>query len=175
MQLFTMGSDTKYRVFFNELESKNIVKSLGKNNISIRNIDLCSYIEKALPELFKECSNKRVMVLNILNDGPYISAVVLVQDINAVFPNPKEKKHLVKVTKVIFEDGNAFKEWLLDKDYSYKVVYVTSKNKVKVAIFNMKVADEMSLAKYGAEINSVGDILSFMLIETKYKLEKCFQ
>ena len=77
--------------------------------------------------------------------------------------------------KVIFEDGNAFKEWLLDKDYSYKVVYVTSKNKVKVAIFNMKVADEMSLAKYGAEINSVGDILSFMLIETKYKLEKCFQ
>ena len=175
MQLFTMGPNTKYRVFFNELESNNIVKSLGKKNVSIRNIDLCSYIETVLPILFNECKNKRVMVLNIYNDRPYISAVVLVQDVNALFPTPKEKHHLIKVTKVVFENGSDFKSWLLDKKYSYKVVYVNSKNKVKVAIFNMKVADEMNLAQYGAEINSVSDILSFMLIETKYKLEKCFQ
>ena len=175
MQLFTMGSNTKYRVFFNELESNNIVKSLGKKNVSIRNIDLCSYIETVLPILFNECKNKRVMVLNICHDRPYISAIVLVQDIDAKFPTPKEKKHLLKVTKVSFTDGNAFKDWLLDKDYSYKVVYVSRNNKVKVAIFNMRESDEMKLAQYGAKIVTVYDVLRYMLSETMYKLEKCFQ
>lgn len=175
MQLFNMGSDIKYRIFFNELETHNIEKSLGKDNISIRNTRLCAHIEKNAPKLFEEFKNKRVMVLNICHDRPYISAVVLVQDIDAKFPTPKEKKHLIKVTKVSFTDGSAFKDWLLDKDYSYKVVYVSKNNKVKVAIFNMRESDEMNLAQYGAEINTVYDIISYMLSETMYKLERCFQ
>ena len=175
MQLFNMGSETKFRVFFNELETHNIEKSLGSENISIRNITLCEHIEKIVPSLFEEFSHKRVMVLNICHDRPYISAIVLVQDIDAKFPTPKEKKHLLKVTKVSFTDGNAFKDWLLDKDYSYKVVYVSRNNKVKVAIFNMRESDEMKLAQYGAKIVTVYDVLRYMLSETMYKLEKCFQ
>lgn len=175
MQLFNMGSTTKFRVFLNELETHNIEKSLGSDNISIRNIRLCEYIEKTVPNLFEEFSHKRVMVLNICHDRPYISAIVLVQDIDAKFPTPKEKRHLLKVTKVSFTDGNAFKDWLLDKDYAYKVVYVSKNNKVKVAIFNMRESDEMDLAKYGAKINTVYDIIRYMLSETMYKLEKCFQ
>ena len=175
MQLFNMGSETKFRVFFNELESHNIEKSLGSENISIRNITLCEHIEKIVPSLFEEFSHKRVMVLNICNERPYISAIVLVQYIDAKFPTPKEKKHLLKVTKVSFTDGNTFKDWLLDKDYSYKVVYVSRNNKIKVAIFNMKESDEMTLAQYGAKIVNVYDILRYMLSETMYKLEKCFQ
>lgn len=175
MQLFNMGSETKFRVFFNELESHNIEKSLGSESISIRNITLCEHIEKIVPSLFEEFSHKRVMVLNICNERPYISAIVLVQDIDAKFPTPKEKKHLLKVTKVSFTDGNTFKDWLLDKDYSYKVVYVSRNNKIKVAIFNMKESDEMTLAQYGAKIVNVYDILRYMLSETMYKLEKCFQ
>ena len=48
-------------------------------------------------------------------------------------------------------------------------------NKVKVAIFNMRESDEMKLAQYGAKIVTVYDVLRYMLSETMYKLEKCFQ
>jgi hypothetical protein len=168
-----MGSDTKFRVFFSELETNNLIKILG-DNISIRNIQLCSFIEEMLPKLFEECANKRVMVLNINNDRPYITAVVLLQDINASFMKPKEKNHFFKVTKVTFENGNAFKKWLLGKDYLYKVVHI-SKNKVKVALFNMRQDDEMTLAQVGAKINNIGNIAQYILVETAYKLEKCFE
>ena len=55
MQLCHMMSDNKYRVYFNEKESKNIRLTLG-NDISIRNVSLCYYIEKTLPNCFDvEC------------------------------------------------------------------------------------------------------------------------
>ena len=135
MQLFNMGSETKFRVFFNELESHNIEKSLGSESISIRNITLCEHIEKIVPSLFEEFSHKRVMVLNICNERPYISAIVLVQDIDAKFPTPKEKKHLLKVTKVSFPykenitntsggGGNQiYLECEVDEDVTYTVIY----------------------------------------------------
>lgn len=172
MQLYTMGSDTKYRVFFNELETNNLVKILG-DDISIRNLQLCSYIENKLPELFDICNKKRIMVLNIYNDRPYITAIVLLQDIDADFLKPKEKNHFFKVTQVSFENGSAFKKWLLDKEYLYKIINISPKD-VKVIIFNMKESDEMTLAQVGAKINTVCNLAKYIIIETAGKLEKCF-
>ena len=99
MQLFTMGSDTKYRVFFNELESKNIVKSLGKNNISIRNIDLCSYIEKALPELYKDKTAGFV----IYNPGT-LKVLNIICAIISLFKGFIE----VSVKTIIYSSGSTF-------------------------------------------------------------------
>ena len=176
MQLYNdYNSKDKFKVIFNEIETSNIKHSLGDSNISIRNLVLCYYIEKRLPKLFGECSNKRVMVLNIQNDDRYITALVLLQDITAGFIKPKEKSNLFRVTEVTFENGKAFKKWLLNskKEYAYKITEVTSRS-VKVIIFNMSKFDELSVSEVGAQINIVCSIAKYILLETAEKLEKCF-
>ena len=111
------------------------------------------------------------MVLNIYNERPYITAVVLLQDIDISFAKPKDKKWMLKATNISFCDGNAFKKWLLDKDYNYKIISV-KRNKVKVVIFNMTSKDEMNLADSDAKINATGNIAKYILLETMYRLEK---
>ena len=172
MQLYQAETDTKYRVFFNELETNNLEKIMG-DDISIRNVQLCAYLEDTLPKAFSECIGKRVMVLNIYNERPYITAVVLLQDIDISFAKPKDKKWMLKATNISFCDGNAFKKWLLDKDYNYKIISL-KRNKVKVVIFNMTSKDEMNLADSDAKINATGNIAKYILLETMYRLEKCF-
>ena len=49
MQLYQAETDTKYRVFFNELETNNLEKIMG-DDISIRNVQLCAYLEDTLPK-----------------------------------------------------------------------------------------------------------------------------
>lgn len=172
MQLYNTDSNTKFRIFFNELETNNLEKILG-DDISVRNLQLCSYIEETLPKVFNECNGKRVMVLNVYNDRPYITALVLIQDINVEFPKPKEKSCLLKATNISFSDGKTFKKWLYDKNYFYKIINVTS-NKIKVVVFNMSKKDEMDLAQVDARINATGNIAKYIYLETAYKLEKCF-
>ena len=101
MQLYQAETDTKYRVFFNELETNNLEKIMG-DDISIRNVQLCAYLEDTLPKAFSECIGKRVMVLNIYNERPYITAVVLLQDIDISFAKPKDKKCMLKATNISF-------------------------------------------------------------------------
>ena len=74
MQLYQAETDTKYRVFFNELETNNLEKIMG-DDISIRNVQLCAYLEDTLPKAFSECIGKRVMVLNIYNERDRKSVV----------------------------------------------------------------------------------------------------
>ena len=57
MQLYQAETDTKYRVFFNELETNNLEKIMG-DDISIRNVQLCAYLEDTLPKAFSECIGK---------------------------------------------------------------------------------------------------------------------
>lgn len=174
MQLFNIQeSKTKYRVFFDELETNNLVKIAG-DDISIRNLQLCSYLEKVLPSSFEECRQKRIMVLNIVNDRPYITALVLLQDINTDFIQPKEKNHFFKVTQITFNSGSAFKNWLLDRDYTYRIISISPKH-VKVIVFNMKEFDEMTLAQLGAKINTICNLAEYVFMQTAYKLEKCFE
>lgn len=171
MQLCKTGKGTKYRIYFTELETNNLIKILG-DNISIRNIQLCSYIEKTLPKNFDICNNKRIMVLNIFNNALNISADVLLQDINVEFLKPKEKFHYFKITKINFKDGYVFKNWLLGKNYSYKIVDVAHNNNVKVLIYNMTENDEMNLSEIGAEIEESCNIAKYFIVHTAYKLEK---
>ena len=42
---------------FNELETNNLEKILG-DDISVKNLQLCSYIEETLPKFFNECNGK---------------------------------------------------------------------------------------------------------------------
>lgn len=173
MQLYNTENNTKFRVFFNELETNNLEKILG-DNISIRNIQLCAYLEETLPKIFSECTGKRVMVLNIYNERPYITALILTQDININFNKPKEKNCKLKLTNISFSNANTFKKWLYDKNYYYKIIDITN-NKIKVAVFNMSKKDEMALAQVDARINSTGNIAKYIFLETAYKLEKCFE
>ena len=131
--------------------------------------------EKRLPKIFEECSNKRVMVLNIQNDDRYITALVLLQDINASFIKPKEKNSLFKATQITFQNAKSFKKWLLNRKrvYTYKITDNTSKS-VKVVIFNMSKLDELSVSEVGAQINNVCSIAKYILLETAEKFEKCF-
>lgn len=87
MRICRTFSEEKLRVF-DDVESNNIKKAF-KGNISIRNVNLCYFIENTLPK-FKECNGKRVMVLNIQNDTS-VNALVLLQDIDEQFNIPKEK------------------------------------------------------------------------------------
>ena len=171
MQLCETGKRTKYRIYFNELETNNLIKILG-NNISIRNIQLCSYIEKILPKNFDICNNKRIMVLNIFNNALNISADVLLQDINVEFLKPKEKFHYFKITQITFKDGYVFKNWLLQNKYSYKIIDVAHNNNVKVLIYNMTENDEMHLSEIGAEIEESCNMAKYLILHTADKLEK---
>lgn len=176
MQLYNdFNSKDKFKVIFDEVETSNMKRSLGDSNISIRNLVLCYYIEKRLPKIFEECSNKRVMVLNIQNDDRYITALVLLQDINASFIKPKEKNSLFKATQITFQNAKSFKKWLLNRKrvYTYKITDNTSKS-VKVVIFNMSKLDELSVSEVGAQINNVCSIAKYILLETAEKFEKCF-
>lgn len=108
MRICRTFSEEKLRVFFDDVESNNIKKAF-KGNISIRNVNLCYFIENTLPK-FKECNGKRVMVLNIQNDTS-VNALVLLQDIDEQFNIPKEKSYWFKISEISFEDGKSFKEW----------------------------------------------------------------
>ncbi len=172
MQLFTTNCANTFRLYFDEIETNNLQKALN-DKISIRNLDLCYYIEQSLPRLFKEFKNKRVMVLNIFNDRPNINAIVLVQDIKAQFVKPKEKASLFKVSEVHFDDIEACNNWLKDKDYVYKIISKKTKD-VKVIILNMSKVDQMQLAEFNGQIYTVCNIAKYILIQTADKLEKCF-
>lgn len=173
MQLYATESKTKYRVYFNELETNNLIKILG-DDINKRNIQLCNFIEKTLPRIFNECKNKRIMVLDIVNNSQNIKAIVLLQDINIDFLKPKEKNHYFKITQVNFKDGYVFKNWLINTQYSYKIISVSPRN-VKVIIFNMTESDEMNLSQVDAEIDDICNIAKYFFVHTAYKLEKCFK
>ena len=56
MRICRTFSSEKLRVFFDDVESNNMKKAF-KGNISIRNINLCYFIEKTLPK-FEECKGK---------------------------------------------------------------------------------------------------------------------
>ena len=173
MQLYRVNANSKnkFKVIFNEIETNNIKQSLGDRNISVRNLFLCYYIEKRLPEIFKECSNKRVMVLNIENDERYITALVLLQNMSLGFNKPKERNGLLKVTQVTFKDNNMFKNWLINTNYAYRITDIKAK---KVIIFNMSKYDEIAVSEFGARINRVCSITKYILLETAEKFEKCF-
>lgn len=170
MQLCYMMSDSKYRVYFSERETNNIKKILG-NDISIRNISLCYYIERVLPMTFKECFGKRVMVTNIYAQDKYLSATVLLQDIEFEFSQPKDKTSLFKVTEVSFENGRSFKEWLKGKRYAYKILEITSK-RIKVILFNVNVQDELLISLSGGQINRVCSIIEYALFATANKFKE---
>ena len=99
MRICRTFSSEKLRVFFDDVESNNMKKAF-KGNISIRNINLCYFIEKTLPK-FEECKGKRVMVLNIKNDES-VNALVLVQDVDEQFAIPKEKSYWFKRSEISF-------------------------------------------------------------------------
>ena len=170
MQLCYMMSDSKYRVYFNERETNNIRKILG-NDISIRNVSLCYYIEKVLPLNFQECVGKRVMVTNVYAQDKYISATVLLQDIEFEFSQPKDKNYRFKITEVSFDNGRSFKDWLKDKRYAYKILEVTTK-KVRVILFNVNVQDELLISLSGGQINRVCSIIEYALFATANKFKE---
>lgn len=170
MQLCYMMSDSKYRVYFSERETNNIRKTLG-NDISIRNVSLCYYIERVLPSCFEQCVGKRIMVTNIYAQDKYISATVLLQDIQFEFSRPKDKNYWFKITEVSFEDGKSFKKWLKGKRYAYKILEITSK-KVKVILFNVNVQDELLISLSGGQINRVCSVIEYAFLATANKFKE---
>lgn len=173
MQLYTTESKSKYRVLFDSSDANSIGEIF--KNISIRNIELCSYIEERLPEIFDECKRKRVMVLNIVDQRPSsIMVLILIQDIKTNFPKPQEKKHYFKVTELSFYDINTLNEWIDKKKYTYKIIE-KSQNDVKVIIFNMSKRDEMELFEANVKITSVCNIAKYFILQTANKLEKCLE
>ena len=168
MRICRTFSEEKLRVFFDDVESNNIKKAF-KGNISIRNVNLCYFIENTLPK-FKECSGKRVMVLNIQNDTS-VNALVLLQDIDEQFDIPKEKSYWFKISEISFEDGKSFKEWYKDKNYTYKIKEVNDKE-VKVLVYNMKAQDELSLCLYRGKINFTCNIIEYIFLQTVDILNK---
>ncbi len=170
MQLFGMMSDTKYRVYFNEIESNNIRKALG-NDVSIRNIKLCYFIERILPKMFDECIGKRIMVANIYSEDEYINAVVILQNIQIKFNKPKEKNYLFKATEISFEDIDSFNYWISNKKYIYKIIKQNSKQ-VKVVVFNVTTQDELLLSLSGGQINKVCNILEYVLLVAANKFRE---
>ncbi len=173
MQLYSTESDTKFKVIFNSTDAI----SLGKifKNISIRNIQLCSYIEERLPKIFEECKGKRIMVLNIIDERPNCIVILfMIQDIDAKFPKPQEKKHYFKVTELSFYDIDTLKEWINNKDYTYKIIEDSPKD-IRVVIFNMSQRDEMELFEANVRINTVCNIAKYFILQTASKLEKCLE
>ncbi len=173
MQLYKTESKTKYKVLFDSSDAM----SLGEifKNISIRNIELCAYIEERLPKVFDECKRKRVMVLNIVDQRPStIMVMVLVQDIKASFPKPHEKRHYFKVTELSFYNIDTLNEWISKKNYTYKIIE-NSHQQVKVIIFNMSQKDEMELFEANVKINTVCNIAKYFILQTAIKLEKCLE
>ena len=168
MRICRTFSEEKLRVFFDDVESNNIKKAF-KGNISIRNINLCYFIEKTLPK-FEECKGKRVMVLNIKNDES-VNALVLVQDVDEQFAIPKEKSYWFKISEISFENGKNFKEWYKGKDYTYKIKEVNDKE-VKILIYNTKAQDELSLCLYGGKINFTCNIIEYIFLQTVDILNK---
>lgn len=173
MQLYTTESKTKYRILFDSSDAM----SLGEifKNISIRNIELCSYIEERLPKVFDECKRKRVMVLNIVDQRPSsIMVLILVQDIKTHFPKPQEKKHYFKVTELSFYHIDTFNKWISNKSYTYKIIE-NSQEQVKVIVFNMSQGDEMELFEANVKITTICNIVKYFLSQTASKLEKCLE
>ena len=170
MQLCYMMSDSKYRVYFSERETNNIRKILG-SDISIRNVSLCYYIERVLPITFQECVGKRVMVTNIYAQDKYISATVLLQDIELEFNQPKDKNYWFKITEVSFENGRSFKEWLKGKRYAYKILEVTSK-KIRVILFNVNLQDELLISLSGGQVNRVCSVIEYAFLATANKFKE---
>lgn len=168
MKLCRTLSEKKLRVYFNDIESNNIKKTF-KNNINIRNVNLCYFIENTLPH-FEECKGKRVMVLNIQNDAS-VSALVVLQDIDESFDVPKEKNYKFKISEISFKDGKSFKEWQKNKKYIYKIKEVND-SEVKVLVYNMKTQDELSLYLYGGTINLTCNIIEYIFLQTADILNK---
>lgn len=173
MQLYTTESKAKYKILFDSSDAM----SLGEifKNISIRNIELCSYIEERLPKVFDECKRKRVMVLNIVDQRPSsIMVLVLVQDIKAHFPKPQEKRHYFKVTELSLYNIDTFNEWISNKNYTYKIIQ-NSSGQIKAIIFNMSRKDEMELFDANIKITAICNIAKYFLLQTANKLEKCLE
>ncbi len=168
MKLCRTLSEEKLRVYFDDVESNNIKKAF-KGNISIRNVNLCYFIENTLPH-FKECKGKRVMVLNIQDDAS-VNALVILQDIDESFDVPKDKNYWFKVSEISFKDGKSFKRWHKDKKYAYKIKEVTDKE-VKVLVYNMKPQDELSLYLYDGKINLTCNIIEYIFLQTTDMLNK---
>ena len=168
MKLCRTLSEEKLRVYFDDIESNNIKKTF-KDNINIRNVNLCYFIEKTLPN-FEECKGKRVMVLNIQDDTS-VNALVVLQDIDESFDVPKDKNYWFKVSEISFKDGKSFKEWHKDKKYTYKIKEVND-SEVKVLVYNMKVQDELSLYLYSGKINLRCSIVEYIFLQTADKLNK---
>lgn len=170
MTLYQTELASKYRVYFNDIETNNIKKALN-DDISIRNINLCYYIEHELPKEYEDLKDKSIMVLNIFYDGRYISALILIQNIKLDFKKPKQPNTMFKVTAAIFKRKDDFDKWIKGKDYGYKVLS-TSTNSFNVILFNVKAYDEMSLSRYGAQIEKRCGIVEYIIYKAADKIKE---
>lgn len=171
MQLYQTEKREKFRLYFNEKESNNMAKAL-EGDISIRNLELCHFIETVLPQKFKECKGKRVMVMNVYYDMSNISAVVFLQDVAMAFPEPKEKFGFIKITDISFESKNSFDEWMEDKNYLYKVKKNTNNKKYEVIVFNMRTEDELDLSENDGYIEKKCGVIEYIIFLFIQKIRK---
>jgi len=167
MKIFQSNeNDRRHNVFFNELETSNLKKIFGKENINIENICLCSYIERYLKKHYKEhTEDKRVMVTDITSNENFISAQVTLQDINLPFKIVKEKNNFLKVTEIVFE-SNTDLEKFKSKGYKCRIIE-GKKEKTTMIIFNMKQSEEIKIARYNGRIVYTCNVLEYILF---YKL-----
>lgn len=153
MRLYTLSEGSKYRIIFDEKESKNLREFLG-DNISIKNTNFCYYIENVVKKNFKELKKKYIMVLNVISTSEYVSVLIMAYTFNLNFSTPKDKRKLGRITEVSFKNISKFNKWMKNKKYIiYKVVKCD--NGYKVIFLNLNTYDGINLAL--SDTNIIGN------------------
>ena len=65
MKLVKTNNPNSYNIVIDGLEAYNIVRICDDENVSIKNIDLCYYIEEEGIKLFKDSKNTRIVIMGI--------------------------------------------------------------------------------------------------------------
>lgn len=159
MKLEKKKETNMYNIVIDGLEAYNIVRICDDENVSIKNIDLCYYIEEEGIKLFKDSKNTRIVIMGInleYNERlePVITATAIHQNIDIQFPKPKDKFEYIRATTVEFKDEEALKKWLESESIEN---YSRPKRDIfgiQVKVLNLSVKQEFSLASYGGKILS---------------------
>ncbi len=101
------------RVMLEKQETENMEYILN-HNLNIANLELCYFFEQLLPKKFEVFKDKRVMIMDISKNGSYLNVIVMVQNVDIEFQEPKHKKHLFTLSTVVFENEEEKNRWKQD-------------------------------------------------------------
>lgn len=160
MQLYKTKFESRFTVHFNELETENLRTII--NDISIKNIELCYYLEKIIAKEYGRFYGKRIMIMNIYSDTFHIVVDILIQNENIAFAKPKCKKNTLNVTRIKFNDEKEFLKW--NDRHKYKYTVKARRNDfLEVLIYQVSKEDEINLAFQNIKIEQSINIFAYII------------